>query len=526
MILAVFRDGPAILGLLAWCLLCTVSLLPISVAKQDGEVAGVVLREVSRKHRAFTVFAYTQDNCTSYNGTTRENAYIRACEGHSLPSESIFLCKESKYCPRVTDKSDACFSVTVGNESAVIKFPATEEVALAPKDVYVFNNWTQKGNTSELVVKRNKDMDYKLELIPVQSQQERQEIDTVLYQNSSLIFQVQWDNLEYKSYYVSILVVNYCNARVREFDGPRLHYVPEAAQVGGSRPGEESPARPWLKPLVAAAALAAAAALVVRRCTGRPRCTAASGSPPRTRLPRTPPVAAAPTKAVLLVYANDVIPQAKKLLEELREKTTCEILDLHDVYDFDKLHDSVAWLVRGLRNPAVLKILVVSEEGERLQNLHRSSGRSLVQDGDQVPQGSSSGAEGGRGLYGSSSSLRQDLEEVVSPLALPESRNEDSETCPHPREKGCILPGSSTENESESGGERPLGEEGKEMALGFLYDYMIHIQESSCLFKDNLVYKAQFADGPLDRVTESRLFLLPRQSHFLVQAINAFVAGE
>lgn len=66
-----------------------------------------------------------------------------------------------------------------------------------------------------------------------------------------------------------------------------------------------------------------------------------------------------------------------------------------------------------------------------------------------------------------------------------------TETCPHPGEKGCILPGSSTANESESGGERPLGEEGKETALGFLYDYMIHIQESSCLFKDNLVYKAQ-----------------------------------
>ncbi|XP_047468312.1 uncharacterized protein LOC125024550 [Penaeus chinensis] len=346
--------------------------------------------------------------------------------------------------------------------------------------------------------------------------QESQETDSVLYQNSSLIFQVQWDNLKYKSYSVYVVLVNYCESVVKQFAGPSLQYVPEVTQAGGSKPSPDSPARSYVKPLMAAAAVVAAV-LVGLRCTGRPGGAAASSSPPRAPPPRTPPAAAAPSKAVLLVYANDVIPQAKQLLEELREKTACKILDLHDVYDFDKLHDSAAWLVRTLRNPAVLKILVVSEEGERLQNLHRSSVRIPVQVGDQVPQGSPSGAEGGKGLSGSSSSLRQDPEEVLSPLALPESRNEDSETCPHPREKGCILPGSSTENESESGGERPLG---------FLYDYMIHIQESSCLFKDNLVYKAQFADGPLDRVTESRLFLLPRQSHFLVQAINAFVVGE
>lgn len=103
-----------------------------------------------------------------------------------------------------------------------------------------------------------------------------------------------------------------------------------------------------------------------------------------------------------------------------------QILDLHDVYDFDKLHDSAAWLLRALRNPAVLKILLVSEEDERLRNLHRSSVRIPVQDRDQVLQGSSSGVEGGRGLDGGSSSLRQDLEEVLSPLALPESRNKDS----------------------------------------------------------------------------------------------------
>ncbi|XP_037780540.1 uncharacterized protein LOC119576927 [Penaeus monodon] len=535
MFLTLFRDGPKVLSLFIGCLLGTASLLPISQAAQEGEVAGVVLREVSRKHRAFTVFAYTKDNCTSYNGTMRKLAVIRACERQILGHELIFLCKESKYCPWVEDKYTAYFNVTVEGKSAVIKFPATEDVALVPEDIWIFNNWTQKGNTSELVVKRNEDMVYKLRLSPVESPQEHQEVDGVLFENSSLIFQAQWDNLEYKIYYVYVVLFNLCDSEIKEFEAPRLHYVPEVTQ-----PQKDSPARSWVKPVLTASTLLAAAGVVGLACRGHQpsvgaltsappghrRGAAASEPPPRADPTRAPPAAAAPSKAVLLVYASDVIPQAKKLLEELREKTACKILDLHDVYDFDKLHDSAAWLLRALRNPAVLKILLVSEDDERLQNLHRSSVRIPVQDGDQVLQGSSSGVEGGRGLDGGSSSLRQDLEEVLSPLALPESRNKDSETCPHPGEKGCILPGSSTANESESGGERPLGEEGKEAALGFLYDYMIHIQESSCLFKDNLVYKAQFADGPLDRVTESRLFLLPRQSHFLVQAINAFVAGE
>lgn len=99
-----------------------------------------------------------------------------------------------------------------------------------------------------------------------------------------------------------------------------------------------------------------------------------------------------------------------------------QILDLHDVYDFDKLHDSTAWLVRTLRNPAVLKILVVSEEGKRLQDLHRSSVRIPVQDGDLERF---SDAEGGRGSIAGSRSLRQGLEGDLSPLVLPESRNKD-----------------------------------------------------------------------------------------------------
>ncbi|XP_047468978.1 uncharacterized protein LOC125025106 isoform X2 [Penaeus chinensis] len=235
MFLAALRNGPAIPGLITWCLLGTVSLLPISQAMQDGEVAGVGLSEVRRKHRAFTVFAYTQDNCTSYNGTMRKQADIRACEGQFSDQEVILLCEESKYCPFNKDKSEACFNVTVGGKSAVIEFPATEDVALVPEDVWIFDNWTQKGNTSELVVKRNEDMVYKLELHPVESPQESQEIDSVLYQNSSLIFQVQWDNLKYKSYSVYVVLVNYCESVVKQFAGPSLQYVPEVTQAGGSK---------------------------------------------------------------------------------------------------------------------------------------------------------------------------------------------------------------------------------------------------------------------------------------------------
>ncbi|ROT68156.1 hypothetical protein C7M84_013724 [Penaeus vannamei] len=284
--------------------------------------------------------------------------------------------------------------------------------------------------------------------------QEYTEIDGFLYQNSSLIFQVEWDNLEYVNYYAY---------------APDLHYVPEVTQ-----PDKDTPERSWVDPLLIVLAVAVAGVLGTL------------------------------------------------------------ILDLHDVYDFDKLHDSTAWLVRTLRNPAVLKILVVSEEGERLQDLHRSSVRIPVQDGDLERF---SDAEGGRGSGAGSRSLRQGLEGDLSPLVLPESRNKDCESCPRPVKKGCILPGGSTRNQRVSDEESPLAEEDEETALGFLYDYMIRIQESSCLSKNNLVYKAhaqtfisdvwyRFADGPLDRVTDSRLFLLPRQTHFLVQAINAFVAGE
>ncbi|XP_027224378.2 uncharacterized protein [Penaeus vannamei] len=526
MILMLFRYGPKILSLFTGCLLGSVTLLPMSQAVQNSDVAGVVLREASRKHRAFTVFAYTHDNCTSYDETMLKFADLRTCEGQYLSGVLISLCNESMICSPVASPSEVCLNITIDDKCAAIKFPATEDIVMVPGDVTVMN-WTQSGNTSALVVKWNKHMLYKLRLRPFKSPQEYTEIDGFLYQNSSLIFQVEWDNLEYVNYYAYVVLFNYCEDKIAEFQAPDLHYVPEVTQ-----PDKDTPERSWVDPLLIVLAVAVAGVLGTLVCRGRrpggrlcrsPEGAAASGPPPPVYPTQPPPAAAAPSKAALLVYPKDVIPQAKELLQELREKSACEILDLHDVYDFDKLHDSTAWLVRTLRNPAVLKILVVSEEGKRLQDLHRSSVRIPVQDGDLERF---SDAEGGRGSGAGSRSLRQGLEGDLSPLVLPESRNKDCESCPRPGKKGCILPGGSTRNQRVSDEESSLAEEDAETALGFLYDYMIRIQESSCLSKNNLVYKAQFADGPLDRVTDCRLFLLPRQTHFLVQAINAFVAGE
>lgn len=55
-----------------------------------------------------------------------------------------------------------------------------------------------------------------------------------------------------------------------------------------------------------------------------PEGAAASGPPAPVYPTQPPPAAAAPSKAALLVYAKDVIPQAKELLQELRERSACE----------------------------------------------------------------------------------------------------------------------------------------------------------------------------------------------------------
>ncbi|XP_042889127.1 uncharacterized protein LOC122264336 isoform X2 [Penaeus japonicus] len=523
MLLASAREGPGFLQLTIACLLGLVLFPPVSSTLNEVKVNRLVLRETSRRNRAFTIFAYTPDNCTSCCDAISKLAELRRCNGKRLSDMSIPLCKEIQTCPHISSKSRACFAVAVDDIIATIKFPASEDVVLISKEVVTTSNWTQRDNISTLVVMWNEHVKYELRLHPLSQ----------------------------------IILRNFCDTVVEKIEAPALRYIRPEAQVN-----KDSSDYPKVMIVIIGSATTMVMAglfFLVFKAKGHWLKAEAANSTPKPREdPRDTPSATAATKSVLLVYAKDVLPRARKLLNELREKAACEILDLHDVHDFDKLHDSTAWLISNLRSPAVLKILVVSEEGERLQDLYRSSRQNQTdeEEENQAPQASPVDAEGGSGLIGgpratlthgvsddslslpASRTKETGLERTVAvagiegvangpPGAFPIHTDLPTETSPRLGKRGCIRPGNSTGNQSESSGGRGLSDEGEETVLGFLYEYMIQVQESSCLFQNSsLVYKVQFADGPLARVTDSRFYLLPRQTHFLVQAINAFAAGK
>ncbi|XP_042889126.1 uncharacterized protein LOC122264336 isoform X1 [Penaeus japonicus] len=556
MLLASAREGPGFLQLTIACLLGLVLFPPVSSTLNEVKVNRLVLRETSRRNRAFTIFAYTPDNCTSCCDAISKLAELRRCNGKRLSDMSIPLCKEIQTCPHISSKSRACFAVAVDDIIATIKFPASEDVVLISKEVVTTSNWTQRDNISTLVVMWNEHVKYELRLHPL-SQRNYETLDGKVHENSSILFQVDWSNLSHTSYSVFIILRNFCDTVVEKIEAPALRYIRPEAQVN-----KDSSDYPKVMIVIIGSATTMVMAglfFLVFKAKGHWLKAEAANSTPKPREdPRDTPSATAATKSVLLVYAKDVLPRARKLLNELREKAACEILDLHDVHDFDKLHDSTAWLISNLRSPAVLKILVVSEEGERLQDLYRSSRQNQTdeEEENQAPQASPVDAEGGSGLIGgpratlthgvsddslslpASRTKETGLERTVAvagiegvangpPGAFPIHTDLPTETSPRLGKRGCIRPGNSTGNQSESSGGRGLSDEGEETVLGFLYEYMIQVQESSCLFQNSsLVYKVQFADGPLARVTDSRFYLLPRQTHFLVQAINAFAAGK